>query len=316
MASIEEAGLTPRAGWRRWFYGEEGLRAGWCLARFVALFLLLSTAGKWLYLRLDPAVLQETGWVLHTQLVAEGFALLVVLVCVALSARLEHRSWEAYGLAPRAAFGARFWEGVLWGMVPVSILIAAISAAGGWSAAGLAEHGGALVRQASLWAVFFLLVALYEEVLFRGYTLLTLARGAGFWPAALALSALFGAAHYFLKPMETWADGLSTGLIGLFLCYTVRLSGDIWLATGFHFGWNFLALAVFGCPNTLNDGQPLTGHLLASSFHGPQWLTGGPMGPEASLFVFPLIAALFAACAWRFRGVRAPARVRWSRRRR
>jgi membrane protease YdiL (CAAX protease family) len=308
MAGVDERSLTRPAGWRRWFYGEEGLRAGWCLARFIALFLLLSTAGKWLYLRLDPAVLEEKGWVLHTQLAAEGLALLLVLICVALSARLEHRSWEAYGLAPRAAFGARFWEGVLWGMVPVSILIAAISAAGGWSVTGLAEHGGALVRHALLWALFFLLVALYEEVLFRGYTLLTLARGAGFWPAALALSALFGAVHYCLKPMETWADGLSTGLLGLFLCTTVRLSGDIWLATGFHCGWNFLAMAVCGGPNTGNDGQPLPGHLLASSFHGPPWLTGGPMGPEASLFVFPLIAALFAACAWRFRGVRAAAR--------
>jgi membrane protease YdiL (CAAX protease family) len=92
----------------------------------------------------------------------------------------------------------------------------------------------------------------------------------------VALSTLFGTLHYFTKPMETWADGLSTGLLGLFLCYTVRLTGDIWLAAGFHFGWNFLAMAVFGGPNTGNDGKPLTGHLLASSFHGPPWLVDDP----------------------------------------
>ncbi|HXO27236.1 MAG TPA: hypothetical protein VOA80_07830 [Thermoanaerobaculia bacterium] len=55
-------------------------------------------------------------------------------------------------------------------------------------------------------------------------------------------------------------------------------------------------MAAFGGPNTGNDGKPITGHLLASSFHGLPWLTGGPMGPEASLLVFSLIAALFAAC--------------------
>jgi membrane protease YdiL (CAAX protease family) len=297
-------------GWRRWFYGEQGLRAGWCLARFIGLYLLATECLRRLYLRLDPSVLREPGWAPHTFIAAEALSLLVAVGCVALSARLERRSWEAYGLEPRAAFGARFWEGVLWGLAPVSLLIAAIGAAGGWSATGLALGGGALAHYALVWALAFLLVGLNEEVLFRGYTLLTMARGMGFWPAALLLSAGFGALHYFTKPMETWADGFSTGLIGLFACYTVRVTGDIWLATGFHFAWNFAAMAVFGGPNTGNDGKPLTGHLLASSFHGPQWLTGGPMGPEASLLVFPLIAALFAACAWRFRrrrlGTRQP----------
>jgi len=301
MASPGETSALPHPGWRRWFLGDQGLRAGWCVLRFIAVYLALTAGLTWLYLQLDPAAAREPGWVPHTFIASEAISLLVALLCVALSARLERRSWDAYGLAPRAAFGARFWEGVLWGVVPVSLLMAAIWAAGGWSVAGLAQHGGALAHYALAWALAFLLVGLNEEVLFRGYTLLTLARGIGFWPAALALSAAFGALHYYTKPMETWADGLSTGLIGLFVCYTVRLTGDIWLAAGLHFGWNFTALAVFGGPNTGNDGKPLAGHLLASSFHGPQWLTGGPMGPEASLLVFPLIAALFGACTWRFR---------------
>jgi membrane protease YdiL (CAAX protease family) len=301
MASHGETSVPPLSGWRRWFYGEQGLRAGWCLVRFIGAYLLLNGGLILLYRRLDPAALRETNWLPQSFIAAEALSLLAALLCVALSARLERRPWEAYGLPPRAAFGARFWEGTLWGVAPVSVLLAAIWAAGGWSATGLAQRGGTEARYALLWALAFLVAGVNEEVLFRGYSLLTLARGMGFWPAALLLSALFGADHYFTKPMETWADGLSTGLIGLFLCYTVRLSGDIWLACGFHFAWNFAALAVFGGPNTGNDGKPITGHLLASSFHGPQWLTGGPMGPEASLLVFPLIAGLFAACAWRFR---------------
>jgi hypothetical protein len=36
-------------------------------------------------------------------------------------------------------------------------------------------------------------------------------------------------------------------------------------------------MAVFGGPNTGNDSKPISGHLLAFSFHGPPWLTGGPM---------------------------------------
>jgi membrane protease YdiL (CAAX protease family) len=301
MANPGEESVARRSGWRRWFYGAEGLRAGWCVGRFIACYLAVNGGLDQVYRWLVPSVMQETSWVPSSFIAQEAISLTAALLCVALSARLERRSWRDYGMPPREALGARFWEGAVWGVAPVSVLMAAIWALGGWSATGLAQSGGALASYAVLWTLAFLLVGINEEVLFRGYTLLTLARGMGFWPAALLLSTLFGADHYFTKPMETWADGFSTGLLGLFVCYTVRLTGNIWLASGFHFAWNVAAMAVFGGPNTGNDGKPITGHLLASSFHGPQWLTGGPMGPEASLLVFPVIAALFAAFAWRFR---------------
>jgi hypothetical protein len=39
-------------------------------------------------------------------------------------------------------------------------------------------------------------------------------------------------------------------------------------------------------------------------FFGP---SGGPMGAEASLFIFPVILALFLAFHFRFKGARFPA---------
>ncbi len=292
---------APPVGWRRVFYGEDGLRAGWCLLRFFAAYLLLAGGATWLYLRFDPGA-ALLGWTPRTLITMEALSLLGALACLAASARLERRPLAAYGVPLRGAFGGPFWEGVLWGAALVSALIGAIALAGGYSAGGLAQRGAAAASYALLWAVAFLLVGINEEVLFRGYLLATMSRGMGFWPAALLQSAFFGGLHYFTKPMETWVDFASTGSIGLFMCWTVRRSGDIRLAAGFHFAFNSLALAVFGGSNTGNDGHPLPGHLLASSFHGPQWLTGGPMGPEASLLVFPLLAALTAVGAWRFRG--------------
>jgi hypothetical protein len=38
----------------------------------------------------------------------------------------------------------------------------------------------------------------------------------------------------------------------------------------------------------------MPGHLLASSFHGPAWLTGGTIGPEGSALDFVVMALLFA----------------------
>jgi hypothetical protein len=37
----------------------------------------------------------------------------------------------------------------------------------------------------------------------------------------------------------------------------------------------------------------LPGRLTNSSFHGPDWLTGGSVGPEGSYLVFVVIGALW-----------------------
>jgi hypothetical protein len=52
-------------------------------------------------------------------------------------------------------------------------------------------------------------------------------------------------------------------------------------------------MVVFAEPNSGNDGKPIPGHLLDVRFHGPDWLTGGPRGTEASLVVFVILAGLF-----------------------
>jgi hypothetical protein len=164
----------------------------------------------------------------------------------------------------------------------VCVLVGLIALFGGYSVSGLALTGGALLRSAVLWAVTMMLLGLYEELLFRGYPQLTLVTGMGFWPAAVLISALFAGVHYFFKPMEYIADALSVGLIGIFLCLTLRRTGSLWWAIGFHFAFDYAALVVFGAPTTGNDGQRIADHLLASSWHGPAWLTGGPRGAEAS----------------------------------
>jgi membrane protease YdiL (CAAX protease family) len=297
--------LKPRPrGFRAIFWNAWELRAGWSFLLFAVIYTAL-TAGATLLLQTLLGRLPQ-GWSPGAFSAAEGVSLLGGLAALAILARIEHRSFAVYGVPLRAAFGPRFWEGSLWGIGAAGATLLAIAAAGGYSASGFALHGGALVASALLWGLAFLLVGISEEVIFRSFPLFTLARGMRFWPGAILLSVFFGALHYFTKPMETWMDAVSVGLIGLFLCLTVRRTGDVWFAVGFHFTFNFTSMAVFGSPNTGNDGHPLSGHLLAGTFHGPAWLTGGPMGAEASAFVFPVIALLFLLLLRRFRTVRFP----------
>jgi hypothetical protein len=59
-----------------------------------------------------------------------------------------------------------------------------------------------------------------------------------FWPAAILLSLAFAGDH-LVKPMENAPDILSLVLFGLFTCYTVRRTGSLWFAIGFHAAFDF-----------------------------------------------------------------------------
>jgi hypothetical protein len=214
--------------------------------------------------------------------------------------RVEKRSLRDYGLPLGRAFGSLFWQGSLWGFLAVVALVLLIALAGGVAVRGPALSGPGLLSSALLWALAMTALGMAEEFLFRGYPLAALASGMGFWPAAVLLSLVFGALHYFTKPMETWMDGASVTLIGIFLCLTLRRTGDLWFAIGFHAAFDFAALALFAAPNSGNGGRPVDNHLLDVAYRGPDWLTGGSCGIEASVFAFAVIAALFFVLDRRF----------------
>ncbi len=126
----------------------------------------------------------------------EEFGTLLAAVIPALVlARVERRPWKSYGLPARQAFGRLFWIGTVWGFAGISLLMCALYGLHAFSFGHLVLHGIRLARFAAFWAVMFLLVGLFEEFLLRGYTQFTLARGIGFWPAALVLSCAFGLIH-------------------------------------------------------------------------------------------------------------------------
>lgn len=300
MAGPSQPGLLKKI-----FFGPWGLRAGWRLLIFNAAFMLVGVVMK---LILVPIVGEDPDWTARNFILIEAVSLAGAAVCVWLMAKIERRRFADYGLTRRGAFGRLFWEGGLWGLATVGTVVALMAAAGSYSVRGLALSGTDLVLSALLWAGAFLLASLMEELVFRGYELFTLASGIRFWPAAVALSAVFGFyLHYAQKPNETLVDGLSVSLIALFFCLTVRRTGNLWFAIGWHWTFNFGAMFIFGFPNTGNKGGlPVAGHLLDSATRGSALLTGGPMGAEASLIIFPVLAVLFAAFHFRYRAVKYP----------
>src|SRR2546430_15355796 len=105
----------------------------------------------------------------------------------------------------------------------------------------------------------------------------------GFWPAAILISFLFGALHYFSKPYERWPDWASTGLLALLICLTLRRTGDLRFAIGFHAAFDFGAIFVYSGPNGGGRGPA---PVLSAPFHRAGVPFGGKLGPWASFFLF------------------------------
>ncbi len=284
------------------FIGPDGLRAGWRLLIFVAIFLSLVWAVNWVTRGASPPT-RAAALPWNFMLLREALNFGCVLLATWIMSRIEQRNFAVYGLPGSRAFGRRFWVGCLWGAVSVSLLILWIWAAHGYSFGTVALHGNSLPFYSFVWFVMFIFVGLFEEFATRGYAQFTLTTGIGFWPAAVILSGLFGGLH-LSNPGEAWPGALSAGLIGLFLAFTLRRTGDLWFAIGFHALFDYGETFAFSVPNS---GIRFQGVLLNSSFHGPRWITGGSVGPEGSVFVFVLIAALFVVFDRLYRKANYPA---------
>lgn len=133
--------------------------------------------------------------------------------------------------------------------------------------------------------------AVIEEAIFRGYLLGHLADAWSFWPAAVLSSGVFAAIHFdrSTSPVLTM---LSTGLVGLILCCSVRMFGAIWFAIAFHMVWNFLQSFAVGVNNS---GKPPPACFSTWSFEGPDWITGARAGPEGSVVATAVLAAILWA---------------------
>ena len=148
--------------------------------------------------------------------------------------------------------------------------------------------------------------AVFEEVLFRGVLFRHIEAMLGSWAALAITSALFGAAHLGNPDASLFAAFAIAVEAGILLGAAWMLTRRLWLAVGIHAAWNFTQGWVFSIP--VSGGEAPLG-LLITRREGPDWLTGGGFGLEAS--VVAMIAATLAGLvllvlAVRSGGVRPP----------
>jgi membrane protease YdiL (CAAX protease family) len=262
----------------RWvFVGSKGIRAGWSMALFVLIVSIASTPFALLANKYNLKSAKElSAW----QMVAvEAASFLVVLAATWVMSRIERHKLKYYGFTTARPLTHFVW-GFAGGFLCLSALAAILAATGNLVFDGMALHGALPVAgYGLLWLLAFALVGFTEESMFRGYLQTTLTRGIGFWPAAVLMSALFGAAHLGNKG-ESVAGITEVVVAGLVLCGLLRASGSLWLSIGFHAAWDWAQSYFYGTPDS---GFLAHGHLLSTHPAGDIRLSGGSAGPEGSV---------------------------------
>jgi len=270
--------------------GSQGMRAGWSVAIFVALYRLFSMIVGNLAVGLYPAVVRY-DFSPSTALISEAVPFLAMLGAAAVVGLFEQRSLVDYNLrGPRRV--ANSLSGLAAGFLALSALVGAL-AWGGWLHFGaVALTGAQVVAFGALWSCTFLLVGCVEEGIFRCFLQFTLTRSVNFWWALGIVGVL--CADLFLRSRGQagivfffWMTPLSaiTGN-GLWGVFAVALAGLVpcfvlHIKKAAHSGfWQaaWVTSTLFGFIHTGNNGENWIGIFAAAAigfvFCVSVWVTG------------------------------------------
>jgi membrane protease YdiL (CAAX protease family) len=170
--------------------------------------------------------------------------------------------------APELAFG------LLIGALLLTLTVGVLAASGVYQVIG--NNG---------WQAMFailpscILAGVFEEVLIRGIVFRILEQWLGSWIALGISAGIFGVLH-LLNPGATLLNAAAISIeAGVLLAAAYMLTRRLWLCIGIHTAWNFTQGGIF---SVAVSGGAAKG-LLQARLVGPDWLTGGTFGAEASL---------------------------------
>ncbi len=133
--------------------------------------------------------------------------------------------------------------------------------------------------------------AFVEELFFRVIIFKLTEEFCGSWIALVVSVFYFGFAHAG-NPNATLWTSIAIGVeAGILLTAAFMLTRKIWFPLAIHFGWNYFQSKIFGVTTSGISSEGL----LVPAIEGPEWLTGGIFGIEASVVavLLCLVVGLF-----------------------
>jgi membrane protease YdiL (CAAX protease family) len=220
----------------------------------------------------------------------ELFATLGTIIGVIIYCRaIEGRKLATLGLR-RGRILREYFVGMLIGAALFSLVVLVCVISGTLTYEGLAYGSiGLLV----LFFLGFMVQGMSEELLCRGYFMVSLARKQSLVVAVIVSSSFFGALHLFNAGVQLLAV-VNVILFGCFAAVYLLKRGNIWGAAAIHSVWNFVQGNVFGVQVSGLD-MPTSVFSFKATADGAL-INGGAFGPEGGLATtIVLTAALIIA---------------------
>lgn len=178
--------------------------------------------------------------------------------------------------------------GLLWGVLMMAAIIGIFALCGWYKVVGCSFNAGIIYR----YLMTYFVVAVGEEIVFRGIMFRLLDSQFNVWVALLISAVVFGIAH-IINPNATAVSTIGISLAsGVLFGLLFKYYRTLWVPIGIHWSWNFVQGTVTGSPVS---GMVPDYSILNSVTSGPELLTGGSFGPEASIILMILGLVL---CIW------------------
>lgn len=201
--------------------------------------------------------------------------IVMVIVYRNLSGQIEKRDVPEVSIRPMIG---EFGLGFALGFGLYSLCIVILMLLGVYRLEGFNDPKLLLVGLAAPLATGF-----FEELIFRGGVFRLAQLWFGSW-IAIAINALvFGYVHMGNDGSTMQGIISITIWAGVLLAATYMLTGRLWLGIGLHSAWNYTQGAVYS--GIVSGNGEMTG-FAKSTMKGPDYLTGGSFGVEASLIAF------------------------------
>jgi membrane protease YdiL (CAAX protease family) len=280
MPASTIAFVTPpdTPGWQRWLVLSPAARI---------VFFATMVIGFWFVVE---TVVATSGWAVTSASPAQhALANLSVRLLPTLAAYLilvkliERRRVDELAPHDIPTFGM---AGLITGAVLFSIVVAVLWLAGSYHVTGTNPQVNWLpaVLVAGIGA------GIGEEIVVRGVLFRIVEEGLGSWWALLISALFFGAAHIANPAATLWSSAAIAIEAGVLLALLYALTRSLWTCIGLHAAWNIMQGTVYGIPVS---GGKADGWLV-SYRTGPDWLSGGAFGAEASVVALAVCSTLSA----------------------
>jgi len=201
-----------------------------------------------------------------------GVALLGLLAYAVWANLTERRPVDELEIKCISYLGIGTTFGAVWFGAVVGIM-----ALMGYFSITEAHFGGATMVG---YIMYFFAAAVFEEILFRGIIFRLIDDRWNTMLAMLFSAVIFGGLHLMNPGATLWSSFAISVEAGLLLAAAYKCSGNLWMPIGIHWAWNVVQGPVFGFPVS---GNPAQHKIFSTIVSGPEWITGGVFGPEASL---------------------------------